>query len=156
KRAGTLIAVPHHGRLTAHGTDDDLAARAMIQPIARGADDRQDGLTVEGQPVRGNVDVVLGRQSFHGRGVLLQPRLKPALAQDMHLRHHPPVLLLSQRSPPGDPLGGRPPTAEVQPLTYGGGTLPPGSSLTRTSPPLPSRLSRKRTTPSCAQSAAPT
>ena len=79
ERAGTLIAVPHHSRVMAHGADNDFGARAVIQPIARRTDDRQDGLTIEGRAVRGNVDVVLGRQPFHGRGILLQPRLKPAL-----------------------------------------------------------------------------
>jgi hypothetical protein len=85
KRAGALIAVPRHGRVTADGTDDDLRARAVIQPIARRTNDRQNGLTIERRAVRGNIDVIRGREPFDGRGVLFQPRLKPALTQSMDL-----------------------------------------------------------------------
>src|SRR5262249_18954424 len=81
KGPGTLPAMPHKGRLLAKGPDNDLAARPMIQPIARRADDRQDRLTIEGQPVGTNVEVVLGHQTFHCGRVLLSPRQIPALAE---------------------------------------------------------------------------
>src|SRR5262249_51278277 len=83
--------------------DYDLAALALLQPVARGTDNGQDGLAVENRAAGGDVEVVLGHQPFHGRGVLVQPRLKPAFSEALHLGQHAPVLLLAQRWSPGHP-----------------------------------------------------
>ena len=76
ERAGTLIVVPHHSRVIAHCADNDLGARAVIQPIARGTDDRQNGQTIEGRAVRGNIDVILVARPLTLRRRLTQPALQ--------------------------------------------------------------------------------
>src|SRR5262249_34750740 len=108
ERSGRLRAVTHDGRLMAQGTDNYPCASGMIQPIVRGPNDRQNGLTVEGQAVRSNVEVVLRHQAFHGGSVLLQPCMTPALVQIMQLRQHRPLLLPLMRTSLGDPVSGRP------------------------------------------------
>jgi hypothetical protein len=45
RKANVLIVMPHRGCVVAHGTDNDIGARAMIQLLARRTDDRHDGLT---------------------------------------------------------------------------------------------------------------
>ena len=92
---GLLPLIPGLGAVPAPGPLPDGLWLSALVPVAAGA------------VVEGTFLCAGNNNKFHGRGILIQPRLKPAFAHSVQLRH-PPVPLPSQRSPPGDPLGGQP------------------------------------------------
>ena len=63
--------------LIAERPDLDLGLRAVVNPIARGADNSENGCAIQGLAVGRDIDVVVGHQPLNGGRILLQPGPMP-------------------------------------------------------------------------------